>query len=148
MAYMNQERKAKIAANLKPILKKYGVKGSLRVRNHMAIVLTIKSGPIDFIANCNEVCGRSQFQRNGGFRPIKEGYCDVNPFWFQEHFDGVAKEFLTEAFKALKVAGWYDRSDAQVDYFDTAYYCDINVGKWDKPYVLTGTPDSWQNVTV
>jgi hypothetical protein len=137
MAYMNSERKAKIAANLKPVLKKYGVKGSLRVRNHMAIVLTIKSGPIDFIANCNEVCGRSQFQRNGGFRPITQGYCDVNQFWFQEHFDGVAKDFLTEAFAALKSADYYDRSDAMTDYFDTAYYFDLNIGTWQKPYVVT-----------
>jgi hypothetical protein len=137
MAWMNQERKAKIAANLKPVLKKYGVKGSLRVRNHMAIVFTVKSGPIDFIANCNEVCGRSQFQRNGGFRPIKEGYCDVNSFWFQEHFDGVAKDFLTEAFAALKSADYYDRSDAMTDYFDTAYYFDLNIGTWQKPYVVT-----------
>ena len=137
MAYMNSERKAKIAANLKPILKKYGIKGTLRVRNHMAIVLTIKSGPIDFIANCNEVCGRSMYQRNGGFRPITEGYCDVNPFWFQDHFDGVAKDFLTEAFAALKSADYYDRSDAMTDYFDTAYYFDLNIGRWDKPYVVT-----------
>jgi hypothetical protein len=137
MAYMNQERKAKIAANLKPVLKKYGVKGSLRVRNHMAIVLTLKSGKIDFIGNCNEVCGRSQFQRNGGFRPIKEGYCDVNQFWYQEHFDGVAKEFLTEAFAALKSADWYDESDAMTDYFNTAYYMDLNIGTWQKPYVVT-----------
>ena len=22
------------------------------------------------------------------------------------------------------------------DYFHTAYYCEINIGKWNKPYVL------------
>jgi hypothetical protein len=137
MAYMNQERKAKIATALKPVLKKYGVKGTLRVRNHMAICLTLKSGPIDFIANCNEVCGRSQYQRNGGFRAITEGYTDANPYWFQDHFDGVAKEFLTEAFDALKAADYYDRSDAMTDYFDTAYYYDLQIGRWDKPYVVT-----------
>ena len=51
MAYMNQQMKAKIAALLKPILKKYGVKGSLSVRNHSTICLTVKSGKIDFIGN-------------------------------------------------------------------------------------------------
>ena len=51
MAYMNQERKATIAKALKPVLAKYKVKGSLRVRNHMSIVLTLKSGSIDFIEN-------------------------------------------------------------------------------------------------
>jgi hypothetical protein len=34
----------------------------------------------------------------------------------------------------MKSADWYDRSDSQSDYFDTAYYVDVNVGKWDKPY--------------
>jgi hypothetical protein len=137
MAYMNQERKAKIAQSLKPVLAKYGVKGTLSVRNHSSINLTLKSGPIDFIANCNEVCGRSAYQRNRGFTAIHDSYTDVNPYWFQDHFDGVAKEFLTEAFKALKSADYYDNSDAMTDYFDTAYYFGINVGRWDKPYTVT-----------
>ena len=39
----------------------------------------------------------------------------------------------------MKGNKWYDKSDAMVDYFDTAYYIDINIGKWNKPYVFTGT---------
>ena len=137
MAYMNQERKAQITKALKPVLAKYGVKGTLSVRNHSTICLTLKSGKIDFIANSNRVCGSSHYQVSHGFRPNTSGYSDVNPYWFQDHYDGDAKAFLTEAFKALKVAGWYDNTDAQIDYFDTAYYCDINVGKWNKPYIVT-----------
>ena len=38
----------------------------------------------------------------------------------------------------MKGNKWYDKSDAMVDYFDTAYYVDINIGKWNKPYVFTG----------
>jgi hypothetical protein len=131
---MNQERKAVIANALKPILKKYGIKGTLSVRNHSSIVLTLKSGKIDFIDNSNQVCGNDHYQVSRGFRPNTQGYDQVNPYWFQDHYDGVAKEFLTEAFAALKSAGWYDRSDAMTDYFDTAYYFDINIGKWNKPY--------------
>jgi hypothetical protein len=145
MAYMNQERKATITNSLKPILAKYGVKGSLSVRNHSSIVLTLKSGKIDFIANSNRVCGNDFYQVQRGFRPNTSGYDQVNPYWFQDHYDGLAKEFLTEAFKALKSAGWYDRSDAMTDYFDTAYYVDINIGKWNKPYEVSG---SWEKVTV
>ena len=137
MAYMNQDRKALISKMLKPILKKYGVKGSLSVRNHSTICLTLKSGSIDFIANSNRVCGASHWQVHKGFRPNTSGYADVNVYWFQDHYDGLAKDFLTEAMAALKCAGWYDRSDAQIDYFDTAYYVDINIGRWNKPYVVT-----------
>ena len=31
-------------------------------------------------------------------------------------------------------AGWFDKSDIQTDYFHTAYFIGINVGKWNKPY--------------
>jgi len=133
MAYMNQERKAKIASLLKPVLKKYGVKGTLAVRSHMTICLNIKSGNIDFIQNYNDTVQAQP----GGFRngsPAKN-HIDVNPYWYQDHFSGKAKEFLSEAFVALKGAEWYDNSDAMTDYFDTAYYVDVNVGSWNKPYV-------------
>jgi hypothetical protein len=124
MAYMNQEKKKVIAAKLKPVLKKYGVKGSLSVRNHMSIVLNVKSGKIDFFSDY----GDREDARKFGIQ--------VNPYWFQEHFTGKSKEFLAEAFDALKAAGYYNNSDAQIDYFDTAYYYDINIGKWNKPYSL------------
>ena len=136
MAYMNQERKAKITKMLKPILAKYKVKGSLSVRNHSTIVLTLKSGAIDFIGNSNRVCGNDFYQVQRGFKPTTTGYDQVNPYWFQDHYDGDAKAFLTEAFKALKSADWYDESDAMIDYFNIAYYVDINIGKWNTPYVL------------
>ena len=136
MAYMNQERKAKITKMLKPILAKYKVKGSLSVRNHSTIVLTLKSGAIDFIGNSNRVCGNDFYQVQRGFKPTTSGYDQVNPYWFQDHYDGKAKAFLTEAFKALKSADWYDESNAMIDYVNIAYYVDINIGKWDKPYIL------------
>ena len=62
MAYMNSEKKAVIASKIKPILAKYGVKGSLSVRHHSTIVLTLKSGKIDFIGNLNRVCGNDHYQ--------------------------------------------------------------------------------------
>ncbi len=141
MAYMNQERKAKIATALKPILSKFGVKGSLSVRNHSTIVLTLKSGKIDFIENfiktdADSIVGRKMAQDQIDYLR-KNQSMDVNPYWFQEHFSGDAKSFLTEAFKALKSADWYDESDAMTDYFNIAYYVDVNVGKWDKPYIVT-----------
>ena len=137
---MNQERKAKIATAIKPILAKYGVKGSLSVRNHSTICLTVKSGKIDFIENYIFTDGVKPYAKHFSEDQIayirKNQSIDVNPYWFQEHFSGLAKDFLTEAFQALKAADWYDESDAQIDYFNTAYYVDLNIGKWDKPYVL------------
>ena len=134
MAYMSQEKKAKIAPTVKKILAKYGVKGSLAVSNHMTLVLNVKSGAIDFISNFNDTVSAQP----GGFRTgsAAKDHIDVNPYWYHEHFSGKSKEFISEAMDALKSADWYDESDAQVDYFNTAYYVDINIGKWNKPYIV------------
>jgi hypothetical protein len=110
MAYMNQEKKKVIASKLKPVLKKYGVKGTLSVRNHSSIVLNVKAGKIDF------------FEDYGDREDAKKFGIQVNPYWFHDHFEGKSKQFLTEAFDALKSAGYYNNTDASIDYFDTAYY--------------------------
>ena len=136
MAYMNQEKKATIAAKAKPIFKKYGVKATLAVRHHSTIVVNIQSGRLDFIGNANAVqIHRRDTGRDS--RIITDQYLSVNPYWYQEHFTGECKAFFDELFKAIKSADWYDESDAMTDYFNTAYYFDINVGRWNKPYQLT-----------
>ena len=33
---------------------------------------------------------------------------------------------------------YYDNSDAMIDYFDTAFYTNISIGKWNKPYEFKG----------
>jgi len=135
MAYMSQEKKAKIAPKIKAVLAKYKVKGSLAVRNHSTLVLNLKSGAIDFIANSNTVCGNDYYQAARGFTPNTRGYDDVNPYHFQNHYDGVALKFMKEIFVAMNDGNW-DKSDIQSDYFNVGWYVDVNVGKWDKHYVV------------
>lgn len=134
MAYMSQERKAQIAPVVKSILKRYGVKGSLAVRNGSTLVLNIKSGTLDFIKDYNETVG----SRPGGFRlgsPATTSL-DINRYWYQEHFSNkVIRKFLDEVFRAMNV-GNHDNSNSQIDYFDVGWYVDVNVGRWNKPYVL------------
>jgi hypothetical protein len=135
MAYFNQERKAKIAPKIKAILAKYKVKGSLAVRNHMTLCLNLKSGSIDFIANSNKVCSNNHYQVASGFKPSTSGYDQVNPYHFKDHYDGKALAFMQEVFAAMN-DGNHDRSDIQSDYFDVGWYVDVNIGKWDKQYIL------------
>lgn len=133
MAYMNQSKKAEIAPIVKKICAKYGVKGSLSVRHHSTLVLNIKSGKIDFIGNYNSV---GTLRDPAATRVNKaEKEIQVNPYWYHEHFDGVALKFLTDIMVAMN-RGNHDRSDIQTDYFDVGWYVDVNIGKWDKPYVL------------
>ena len=135
MAYMNQEKKAVIKANLDKALKGTGVKCSLSVSNHTAICCTIKSAPIDLIANMNEVCRVAPgANRYGTYQDAKD-YVQINPYWYQEHFTGNAYKFLSELFSAMNV-GNHDRSDIQTDYFDVGWYVDVNIGDWNKPYTV------------
>ena len=134
MAYVSQEKKASLAPAIKAILKKYGVKGTLSVRNHSTLVLNVKSGKIDFISNFNSTVE----QRPGGHRlgQPAERYIQVNPYWYHEHFSGKAKKFLTEIVAAMKGPEFFDHTDAQIDYFHVAHYFDINIGQYNKPYEL------------
>jgi len=114
MAYVSQEMKAKLAPTIKAVLKKYKMKGSISVRNHMSLVVTVKEGVIDFGKDC----------------------IDVNPYWIHDHYEGNAKAFLTELLDAMKGPDFFDESDAMTDYFHRSHYQDICIGKWNNPYAL------------
>jgi hypothetical protein len=131
---MNQSKKAVIQKNLKPILTKYGVKGTLRVRNGHAITLTLRSGSVDFVRDMNptvhgKVVDKVTLMQHYNFM--------INQYWFNEHYTGTARDFIDEVNKAMMSADYYDRSDISIDYFDTAYYYDICVGEWNAPYTVT-----------
>jgi hypothetical protein len=133
MAYMSQERKKSLAFNIKTVCKLYGIKATLGVRHHSTLELKIKSGPIDFIESVNRVaksraCGRE-------YREAKD-HVSVNPYCYKEHYDGIAKDFLTMVIHAMNV-GNHDNSDAMTDYFDVGWYISVDVGNWQKPYELT-----------
>lgn len=133
MAYFSQDQKAKIAPKIKQVCAKYGVKGSLSVRHSSAVVLTIKSGRLDIIGNLNETVAKNPQYQPG---PAAKDHVSVNPYWFKEHYTGTVQKFLTEVFDILN-DGNHDRSDIQSDYFDVGWYVDVNVGKWNAPYILT-----------
>lgn len=114
MAYINQEMKRARAPHIKTVLKKYRMKGSIAIRNHSTLVVNLKEGAIDFGAD----------------------HIQVNTYWVDKNYEGVAREFLMELKTAMLGEDWYDRSDSQTDYFDTAFYVSINVGDWNKPYQI------------
>ena len=133
MAYMSQENKATIAPAVKSILKKYKLSGSLSVNNHSTLVLNIKTGAIDFVANYNTVVGAQP----GGFRNGSPArlHLDINPYWYKEHFNGAALECLTEIMTTMN-RGNHDRSDSMTDYFNVGWYTAVHIGNWKRPYVL------------
>ena len=124
MAYMNQEKKAKLAPAIKAVLKKYNMKGSIAVCNYSTLVVNIKSGKLDVIGNA---------KKNG--LNANDTYIDVNTYWIDTHYTGKVKNFLLEL-KAAMMSGNHNNSDIMTDYFDVGWYIDINVGNWNKPYIL------------
>ena len=136
MAYMNQDRKSELAPAIKAACAKYGVKASLSVGNHSSLSLNIKSGPIDLIGNLNDVCRHAPgADRYGTYREAV-GHVQVNEYHYQNHFSGEALAFLSEVIQLMNV-GNHDRSDIQSDYFDVGWYTHINIGSWNKHYMVT-----------
>lgn len=118
MAYVSQEKKKSLAPAIKAVLNKYGMKGSIRVRHHSTLVVTVKSGGIDF----------SDYMRG-------EAYIDVNPYWIDQHYNGIARDFLNELLDAMKGPDYFCDDDSMTDYFHRSHYTDITIGTaWNKPY--------------
>ena len=118
MAYVSQADKAELAPAIKAVLKKYNVKASISVRNHSTLVVTVKSGNMDF--------------------ETRDGYADVNVYWIDSHYAGIQRKFLNELLDAMKGPKYFNNDDAQTDYFHRSHYTDINIGCWNKPYVFMG----------
>ena len=119
MAYVSQADKAKLAPEIKKVLSKYGMKGSISIRHHSSLVVTLQSGAIDF-----------------GEYTHGDGYIQVNVYHIERHYKGKAQAFLTELLAAMKGPDYFNNDDAMTDYFHRSHYTDINVGKWNKPYFL------------
>ena len=74
------------------------------------------------------------------FGNIREG-ANVNQYWVESHYEAHLVPFLEAVLKVIKFGSdrqWYDRSDAMTDYFDTAFYIDVELGRWGRgPYQKT-----------
>ena len=138
MAYITQEMKRELAPGINNVLKKYGCKGSISTPNRTMLCVTISQGPIDFIGKANKQ-GKEHSEWTGRtFHPI-EGSYQENPYRYAESHDGPldqADQFLNELRDAMRGTLYYNNDDIMTDYFDSAYFMSINIGKWNKPYQL------------
>ncbi len=140
MAYMSQENKKALAPQIKAVLKKYNMKGTIGVRHYSTLVVNVKSGALDIIGNMMENIPVDHFYTENAVTPTS---IQVNTYHIGSSYTGKVADFLTELKDAMmstedgSVAN-HDNSDIMTDYFDVGWYIDINVGKYDKPYELTG----------
>jgi len=128
MAYIKKEEISAIRNELKKRFGHTGLKFGVKNRHHSSVHVTIKAGPIDF----------SDIYRDG------DEYADINIYHLQNY--GQHTPFFEELEKIIKTAPalieggreWFDKSDMMTDYFHTAFYIDLDVGSYDKPYVYNG----------
>jgi hypothetical protein len=70
-------------------------------------------------------------------------YAQVNQYWIADHFADSSERQAIEMINEImhnapgRAGGkqYFDESDAQTDYFHTAFYTHLSIGKWDKDYV-------------
>ena len=96
--------------------------------------VSIMAGDIDF-SDINDDVPRTKryWERWGNPKPVFDGKLDIN----QYHLDGYNPKYtplFEKIVSIMKGEDWFDHSDSQTDYFHTAYYIDLNIGKWNKPY--------------
>ena len=135
MAYFNQEMKRERAPAIRKIIKQYGLKATLGVNHHSTFVLNIWSGPIDFIGDLNRDCDKIDPITGMTGNYVRDDYIQVNNHYIDSHHSGIAKRCLLELYSAM-MTGNYNNSDIQTDYFDVGWYVDINIGRYNRPYVL------------
>jgi hypothetical protein len=69
-------------------------------------------------------------------------YAQVNQYWIKDHFADSSERQAIEMINEImhnapgRAGGkvYFDESDAQTDYFHTAFYTHLSIGKWDKDY--------------
>lgn len=139
MAWVQKETIDKVRAALKVLNKEYGMKTSVSGTNSSSLKVRIVSGKIDLIGNYIETVGAANVMRD--YEEVakyvkRTGHIQVNHYWLETAYTGLALEYL-EKVKAIMSVDHWDKSDIQSDYFHCAYYMNIDIGAWNKPYEVT-----------
>ena len=139
MAYISAEDVKAIRVALKAEFGKtykFGVK-----RDHSSGVrITFKEGP------AFETTKRFDRYTHEEVDVDINGYEQVNPYHAERLYGEKNAKIIDKvseiAHTAPGLAGgktYYCNDDIQSDYFDRAYYVNIHVGDWDKPYIVKET---------
>jgi len=135
MAYITKAQVKEKAVKLKEIAKKHGVKISVSGSNSSSLTVTVISGNIDFAGDIKWRHGSIE-EFNFNIERIRQEYhMEIKPYWVDQYYSGATHAFVTEILAVMK-EGWYNNSDVMTDYFDTAWYNHISIGKRNKSYIL------------
>jgi hypothetical protein len=134
MAYISTEEVAAIRKQLKAEMPEY--KFSVKKCHHSSVTVAFMKGPA-----WEEFQTRDRY--TGEYKDATmDAHEQLNHRWATDFYGEKNGAIIKKVEKIIKTAPhkagvgdlWYDRSDSQSDYFDTAFYMSIHVGQWDKPY--------------
>jgi len=140
MAYIDAADVKAIRTELKAAFP--NCKFSVRKLHGAKVVVTLLSGDVDFSNYHRAVWGESE---------KFDGYAQINNYHYQNDRDEYTAFFsaILDIMRTAPSRGtgansgtvWYNNSDIMTDYFDTAYYMNLFIGDWDKPYVFKATKE-------
>ena len=136
MAYINAEQTKSIREALKKKFPEHKFSVTIGAGNH-SVTASVIAGP----AFRQEEAQYNKYKDKYVAPDLNKDHTQVNHFWVKDHYPNNAK-FFQEVVEIIKTAPyyagvgdlWFDESDIQTDYFHTAYYLNIQVGKWNKPF--------------
>jgi hypothetical protein len=128
-----------LAKKGKEFLRKNGFTSSIRA-NYNDISISIMSGPLDFISNYIDIYEKGY---NHAFDPRnidevrknieRSKYIQVNPYHYEDAFDGKCLKLLTDLYKILETNQSHHETG---DYgAQPNYYIHVDIGQWNKPYL-------------
>lgn len=137
MAFISQEQKATIAAELKTVVPKTW-KYTLAVQHHSTLCFNLKSAPVDFLAAIKQM--RVEHSEHRGYaydEEVKATYWDLNVYHWRASlaYCDAATLAIVEKIMAALYRGNHDNSDITTDYFDVGWYVSFHIGKWNRPYI-------------
>tara|TARA_B110000503_G_C6789405_1_gene266657 strand:- start:56 stop:448 length:393 start_codon:yes stop_codon:yes gene_type:complete len=79
------------------------------------------------------------------FNITTDVYSPINHYWLDDNWSAPVAKVFKKILKIIKTAPakaeggeeWFDESDSMTDYFYTAFYINMQAGKWNKPYTMT-----------
>lgn len=127
MAYVTAEMTKAVRVALKEKMPGWKMRVAKNAHSS-AIYITIDAAP-------NEIDLDLMFQDDDR-RDL--GYVEINHYFieqytFHEHFQKIL-DIMKEATASVGHP-FYDESDIQSDYFNTAYYYHLQIGSYEKPYI-------------
>ena len=140
LPYISQTEKKEPAPAIKKVLKDYGMKGTIGINHHSTLVVNLKKGKLDLIGAAQKI-NTERAERQGLPVTKIDNYFQANAYrepTEYENFAPIIGRFYSDLIKAMKGTKWFDKSDLMTDYFHTAYFLSINVGKYSAPYQLIG----------